>query len=134
MAHTHRFYSDSVSPGAREVLLSPEESHHALHVVRVRPGEAVALFDGCGGLWRGQVARAGRGSVYVTVEGEERVPEPARRLTLAQAWLHRGKAIDFLVQHGTAVGIRRFVFFRGAHSEQMPRRNPKWDRMAIEVC
>ena len=48
MPHLHRFYIDPEVSVSNEIKLSPEEAHHAAHVVRVRAGDAVELFDGSG--------------------------------------------------------------------------------------
>ncbi|NDB96450.1 MAG: hypothetical protein EBZ78_09890 [Verrucomicrobia bacterium] len=40
----HRFYNPELSSGK----LSPEESHHAVDVLRLRTGDSAAVFDGRG--------------------------------------------------------------------------------------
>ena len=40
----HRFYADSESPESGRVYLSPEDAHHALHVLRLKNGDAVELI------------------------------------------------------------------------------------------
>lgn len=42
----HRFHIPPGTANGAEVLLSPEESHHALRVLRLAPGDAVTLLDG----------------------------------------------------------------------------------------
>ncbi len=43
-----RLYSDRDISSLDEVLLSPEESHHALKVLRIQPGELCLIVDGSG--------------------------------------------------------------------------------------
>lgn len=111
-----------------------DEAHHALHVVRVRPGDPVALFDGHGREISGEVAAIKKKEVVIQALEERVLPPPPRRLTLLQAWLHRDKALDFIVQHGAELGVARFVFFRAQRSERKPVHSAKWDRAAIEAC
>jgi 16S rRNA U1498 N3-methylase RsmE len=40
----HRFYNPELSSGK----LTPEESHHAVDVLRLRTGDSAAVFDGKG--------------------------------------------------------------------------------------
>ncbi|HUW59796.1 MAG TPA: RsmE family RNA methyltransferase [Candidatus Bathyarchaeia archaeon] len=117
-----------------EIVVGGDEAHHALHVVRVRPGDPVALFDGHGREISGEVVTAGKREVVVQALEERVLPPPPRRLTLLQAWLHRDKALDFIVQHGTELGVARFVFFRAQRSERKPVHSDKWTRTAIEAC
>jgi len=134
MPHLHRFYIAPDTPETGEIILSRDEAHHALHVVRLREGELVALFDGRGRELLGRVARVAKREVAVTVAETRRVPRPAPAVTLAQAWLLREKAIEFIVLHGTEVGADRFTFFRGDRSEKPPHLNPRWERTVIEAC
>lgn len=134
MPHLHRFYTAPEAVSGGEAVLEAEEAHHALHVVRLRVGEPVALFDGMGREWLGHIARIGKREVAAALETCRSTPRPAPELTVAQAWLLRDKALEFLVQHGTEVGVTRFAFFRAKRSERSPKINEKWRRIAIEAC
>jgi len=137
MGHVHRFYIEPEIPQVfegSEVALSPEEAHHASHVVRVHPGDAVILFDGQGREIDGVVDRLTRREVVIVSRSQRVIPAPAARVTLLQAWLHREKSIEFVIQRGTELGIDRFCFFRSKRSEKKPRANSRWSRMIIEAC
>jgi 16S rRNA (uracil1498-N3)-methyltransferase len=134
MAHVHRFYIAPEVPTAAELALSREETHHALHVVRVRSGEPVELFDGQGRTLRGTVRTEGRRRAFVQVDDETRTPAPAAALTLVQAWLNHDKAVDAIIRDCTALGVTDFCFFRARHSERAPRRPERWRQIAIESC
>jgi 16S rRNA (uracil1498-N3)-methyltransferase len=134
MSHVHRFY---VEPGVSlegEVALSEQEAHHGLHVVRLRVGEAVALFDGAGREAIGVVSRVDKRALRVAVEGVREHARPADSLTLYQAWLNQEKSLEAVIRRGTELGVSSFCFFRGAHSERKPRGAKKWERFAIESC
>jgi 16S rRNA (uracil1498-N3)-methyltransferase len=134
MSHLHRFCVPPEALDAREIELPQDEAHHALRVVRIRPGERVALFDGRGREVEGPVVRADKRGVVVAAETDRREAAPRARLTLLQAWLKRDKHIEEIVRHGTELGVARFVFFRAGHSEKAPKLDPKWDRLAVEAC
>ena len=42
----HRFFSDALGEQGALVRLAPEETHHLVRVLRLRPGDEVALFHG----------------------------------------------------------------------------------------
>jgi 16S rRNA (uracil1498-N3)-methyltransferase len=134
MSHLHRFYQPEAPSSSGHVTLSPEESHHALRVLRVRVGDAVELFDGCGHAWSGTVGALSRTEVDVEISGEEFTPRERPGLTLAQAWLHRDKVIDDLVRDVTVLGVEGICFFRASHSEKAPKVSAKWTRLMIESC
>ena len=134
MPHLHRFHVPVESLSDDLVSLPQHEAHHALHVARVRVGDAVALFDGAGREARGPIAEAGRSGVTVSVETRREEVRPERPVTLAQAWLNREKSIGSIIIRGTELGVSRFIFFKADHSERAPRIQEKWPRLAIETC
>lgn len=133
MAHLHRFFCDTDLRPGTEVRLEDEEAHHALHAVRLRTGEVAAVINGRGGEGIGEVIETTRHSVSLRLDRVDQVPAPARRLTIAQATLHQPKATEFLVRHGTELGVSCFVFFRGDHSERAPGTLDKFERVAVEA-
>lgn len=135
MSHLHRFRIPAdTADDAQQVDLPEEEAHHAARVVRVRPGERVALLDGRGREWLGRVSRVDRRDVSVEVDSLRHEAAPEARLTLVQAWLKRDKHIEEIVWRGTELGVWNFVFFRAAHSEKPVSFDPKWERIALEAC
>jgi len=134
MPHLHRFHVNPDSSASREIALSPEEAHHARRVVRLRDGVPVECFDGAGGLWRGLFQSRGPKDAVVEVESYRLEPPPSTRVTIAQAWLHRPKAVEELLRRGTEVGVSRFVFFEAERSVRAPKSSDKWERILVEVC
>lgn len=134
MSHLHRFYIDPDTDITRRFSLSPWEAHHALHGVRIRAGDPVALFDGAGREFLGIVVGLNRRDVVIEVQEERPTAFSPVRLTLVQGWLHRDKSVEDLIRRGTELGIGKFVFFRGERSERPPKTAPKWRRIAIESC
>jgi 16S rRNA (uracil1498-N3)-methyltransferase len=134
MSQLHRFYVPDLARQGGRVTLPDDERHHAIHVVRVRSGQRVQLFDGEGRWCDAEVAEVGRRKLEV--ERGSIVEEPAvdPRLALAQAWLNHERSIETIVQHGTALGVDRFVFFRAAHSDRAPHGEDRWRRWAVESC
>lgn len=134
MAHLHRFYISPDTDAGTEITLSGDEGHHATRVIRVQQGERVVLIDGVGREITGTVAEASRREVVVTPEQERRVPPPQIQLTLIHGWLHKDKAIESLIEHGTELGVHRFVFFRAQRSERPVNVTKRWNRIALEAC
>ena len=116
------------------VSLPPEEAHHALHVLRLKPGAAIQLFDGGGRAMTASVESVGRKDVHVSILSSHRVQRPAKRVTLLQASLNREKSVEAVIRHSVEVGVDQFCFFRAGHSERAPHLSGKWFRAAVEAC
>jgi len=132
--HVHRFFAAPEDSDPGIAILRDEEAHHAIHVVRLRGGDQVEMFDGLGRSWTATVASVTRSDVTLHVSDETRSPLPEAELTLALGWLHRDKAIEEVVRRCTELGVSRFLFFRAERSERAPRLSGKLARHAIESC
>lgn len=130
-----RFYTDAVL-GPGEVLLDGPEAHHLAVVCRVRPGDAVVLFNGDGLEYPARVEMAGKRQVVLQVLGCER---PARELPhrlVTAAPIPRGDRGQMLIEKLTELGATDFIPLRTQRSVIEPResRLDKLQRYAIEAC
>ncbi|MEK7793389.1 MAG: RsmE family RNA methyltransferase [Candidatus Hydrogenedentota bacterium] len=134
MPHLHRFYIRPPALASDTASLDGGEAHHALRVVRVQVGDEIALFDGVGNEAIARVAALDREAVRTEIVRRSRAERPARRLTLAVAWVHRDGPIEELVRRGTELGVSRFLFFRARRSERPIKSIEKCKRWALESC
>jgi 16S rRNA (uracil1498-N3)-methyltransferase len=123
-------------PGARASLDSVE-AHHVARVLRLRAGDALAVFDGSGGEWSATVDEVARDQVRVVV-GAARPgdPEPPVRITLVQA-LVRPERIEWVLQKGTEIGVAAFRLVAAERSEAeapSPSRLERYRRILLEAC
>jgi 16S rRNA (uracil1498-N3)-methyltransferase len=95
--------SSGLAAGA-EIDLEPGEAHHAAHVLRLKAGAPLALFDGCGTAATGRVSEVRKGNVTVTVEAVgPAAPRPHPRVHLAFA-VPKGSRLDWLLEKATELG------------------------------
>lgn len=104
----------SAAPGAVVGVVGPE-AHHAVAVLRVRPGEAVSLSDGAGASAEGVVQGAERGSLRVQLTATTRQPAADPRFVLVQA-LAKGDRGERAVEAATELGVDVVVPWQAARS------------------
>ena len=116
--------------------LEDGELHYLVRVLRRRPGDAVALIDGCGGLWG---ARLGGGPWLekVRLEVQEGLP-PAGTPTLTLALALPRQEVELVWRMATELGIDRLQPLRSERC-QVQGRAPleRWRtvvREATEQC
>ena len=127
-----------LAPGAI-VELPADAAHHAMRVLRLNEGDAVDLFDGRGGEWRGRLLRTGKtvAAVLEFYTADDR--EPPLRVTIAQA-LPAADKMDWIIQKGVELGvaeIRPVIARRSVvrlSGERMERRAGHWQNVAIAAC
>jgi 16S rRNA (uracil1498-N3)-methyltransferase len=88
-----------------KVVTLPEgEAHRLVHVLRLRPGDGVGLFDGLGGEWVGFVQALVPEVTIDVVEESAAAAEPPVRVTLAVGLL-KGAQMDSVIRDATMLGV-----------------------------
>jgi 16S rRNA (uracil1498-N3)-methyltransferase len=138
MARLWRAFHDAagLGPGVR-IALDPDEAHHVRKVLRLQPGDALAVFDGRGGEWSATIAAGAPREVVVTLgTPRDDALEAPLEVTLWQG-RSRSERFELAVQKATELGARAIVALECARSEGRPpdaRRLERYRRVAIEAC
>lgn len=113
-----RFYCPQIQGDSLQ--LDESESHHALHVLRLKSNDAIEVFDGAGRVAQAIIAEAGRRTVRCDIR-ELQTHEPPQRpkLTVAAA-APRGDRLRSLVEKLTELGVDHYVPLRTARSVADP--------------
>jgi 16S rRNA (uracil1498-N3)-methyltransferase len=84
--------------------LGASQAHYLRSVLRLGPGDEVALFNGRDGEWRARIDTIGKGwaSLQLVAQSLPQLPEPDIWLLFAP--IKRGR-VDFLVQKATELGV-----------------------------
>ena len=120
-------YLAQVTPGAAR--LDAETSHHTAHVLRLRQGDLVVVFDGRGARANATVGDHDRKGLSVQV-GEVVNDPPARPAVWLGTAIPKGKRWPWLVEKVTEAGvdiIQPVHFARGvAKGEGRPEKWRAW--------
>jgi 16S rRNA (uracil1498-N3)-methyltransferase len=139
-----RFFSPfPLEIGAR-LDLTESAARHAARVLRLKPGDALTLFDGKGGEYAGRIHLRSRGAggdrvaaEVLSWHGVER--ESPLGLTLVQA-LQTGEKMDFTVQKAVELGVGRIVPVLTRRSvvrlagQRAEKRVARWRAVAASAC
>jgi 16S rRNA (uracil1498-N3)-methyltransferase len=134
----HRFYLPSDKSEETRPWLEGSEAHHALHVVRVRPGDQVTVLDGAGGQLLCRVERCERDRVGLVAEERKTVPPPPYQITLLQA-IPKGKIIESIIQKATELGAARIVPLLSdrvatrVEPAGAEKKREQWQQIAVEA-
>lgn len=99
-----RLYVDAELASGGAVRGSPEQAHYLTTVMRAKPGDAVALFNGRDGEFRAVLTEAGkRGAVFAVADRlRPQRPEPDLWLLFAPI---RGDRTQVVVEKATELGV-----------------------------
>jgi 16S rRNA (uracil1498-N3)-methyltransferase len=104
-----RFYVPKESVKGKAIIITGEEAHHIIDVMRLKPSDAIVAFDGTGKEYAGLISSIANKSVVVDIV---RVLEPKAgsvvRITLIQAIPKKAK-MDYIVEKATELGAASIV-------------------------
>lgn len=132
-----------LAPGA-VVVLSPEESHHLLTVLRRRAGDPVRVLSGAGGAFRAELLTVEPGGASLRIVApEQNLLESADarglpRVEIAIA-VARGGAFELALQQVTELGAARIVPLLTEHTvvriegdADRRKKHERWSRVLEE--
>ena len=129
-----RFLATSIDADAGTARLSDDEARHLSQVLRLAAGDQVAVFDGAGREFRARVERVFReGADLRLLEEVPAAPEPAVRMTLAQAAI-KGEKMDDVIRDATMMGVSAIEPLITEHTSahiKAGRAPDRWRRIAI---
>ena len=116
-------------------MLEGAEARHLAQVLRVRSGESITVFDGCGRRATAQVLSVTRQRVALQLGDPQTLPAPWPAITLVQA-IPKGKIMDIIVQKAVELGIAAIQPLVTRHTVVQPggEKSAKWRRIALEAC
>ena len=135
-----RFYVDAPLAAGTQCELPEEAAHHAVHVLRVRPGEAVTLFNGRGGEYAARVASVHKKKILVSIEEPLAVERESPLHVVLVQGVSSGERMEFTIRKAVELGVAEIRPVLAASSVARPKgeraasRQAHWQRIAISAC
>lgn len=135
-----RFYVDQVLTPGSTCLLPEDSAHHAVHVLRVRQGDDVVLFNGRGGEYPSRIAAIERLKVMVDVLSHDPVERESPLHTALVQGVSAGEKMDFTIRKAVELGVAEIQPVLAAASlarlkgERAASRQAHWQRVAVSAC
>lgn len=105
---------------ADHAVLTDTEAHHLLHVLRVRIGSQLTLFDGSGLEFTATVTRLGRSSVEVQRLTTQAVDRELSRVVVVGIALPKGERQRWLIEKMVELGVARCLPLRTERGVAQP--------------
>jgi 16S rRNA (uracil1498-N3)-methyltransferase len=131
--------ADGLPEAGREYPLPAAAARHVAQALRMRRGEALALFTGTGGEYVATITHIDRHGVVAQVERFIDIErESAQPIALVQAVV-AADMMDFVVRKAVELGASAIIPVQAARSQGLPRerverRVAHWRQIAIAAC
>jgi 16S rRNA (uracil1498-N3)-methyltransferase len=137
---TPRFYVDAPLRAGGVCALPEDAGHHAVHVLRIRGGDEITLFNGRGGEYACRIASIQKLKISVDILQHRAVEREAPlRMVLVQG-VSSGERMDLTIRKAVELGVAEVRPVLAAASVARPKgeraaaRREHWQRIAISAC
>jgi 16S rRNA (uracil1498-N3)-methyltransferase len=135
----HRFYIPPQTWNIDSLTLDEAETHHAVDVLRMNPGDKAVVFNGRGTEATVEVAAITRKAVTFRKLLQGKSAPIGCQITLAQA-VPKGKNMDLIVQKAVELGAAAICPLLSERTviqveeDDAARKQQKWQTVAIEAA
>jgi len=135
-----RFYLDAPLRAGDVCALPEDSAHHAVHVLRLREGDEVTLFNGRGGEFAARIASMQRLKISIDLLQHRAVErESPLRVTLIQG-MSSGERMDSTLRKAVELGVTEVQPVLATRSVARPKgeraegRRSHWQKVVIAAC
>jgi len=135
-----RFYIPPECIKGSSALITGEEAHHILDVMRLKKGDKICAFDGRGELYQGKILDTANKKVKVKIESAaEDLPVSNSQITLVQALPKKNK-MDYIIEKCTELGVDTIIPTQTTRTivklnrDKQGLRLERWQRIAREAA
>lgn len=126
------FFTDKIESG--QALLTEEEAHHCLHVLRHSIGDRINVTDGKGGIYKAIIINKTKRDCEISIEEIEIISPPSyKHLSIAIAPTKNIDRFEWFVEKATEIGIHRIIPIITENSERKIIKQDRTRRVAISA-
>ncbi len=134
-----QYFISSITKLGESVLLSLEQSHHILTVLRMKDYDVIRIVDGASNIFLAHIQKVNKqvnAIIYEQLEDHTKLPV---QITLVSGML-KGEKWDFLLQKVSELGVHTIVPFSSKRSvvktkeEKLDKKLTRWNKIALEAC
>ena len=104
LRHTHRIFVSQALVEGEKFSACEEHAHHLLHVLRMKTGDVLRVFNGRDGEFRGSISATGKKTIEITVHEQIRAQLASPDLWLCCAPIKKAH-FDYMVEKATELGV-----------------------------
>lgn len=116
-----------------ELTLSPEESNHAVKVMRSKPGDKVVVINGRGVRAIGEIADAHHKRCLIYVIKREEVEQESTQIYVAISPTKSNDRIEFFLEKATEIGLGGVIPLMAKNNERTKINLDRWKKVVISA-
>ena len=126
------FFSDKIA--GDEAILTEEEAHHCLNVLRHNIGDSINVTDGKGGMYKARITAKSKKECTLSIEDFEiHSPGALKHLTIAIAPTKNIERFEWFIEKAIEVGIHKIIPITTSRSERNTIKPERIHRIAVSA-
>ena len=125
------FYLPEIKDGIN--FLSPEESKHAVKVLRLKSGDSIQILDGKGGNYTVEINEANHKKTFFSILDKEQQKASSHYIHIAIAPTKNIDRIEWFVEKAVEIGIHEISFIVCKNSERKVLKIDRIHRKAVSA-
>lgn len=126
-----RFFVEPNRIAGGRITFGGDDSHHMTVVLKMHVGDTVVALDNEGAAYSAVLDIVGKNRTEARItETGHPATEPTVHVTVAQAVPKTLERLEWVLQHGTEIGVSRFVLFNSTYSrpdsDRLERKIERW--------
>lgn len=102
--HTPRLFVEADLAAGRAAAVSADQAHYLLHVLRMKPGDEMRLFNGRDGEWLARVSSVSKRSIDIIADSNLRLQQAGADVWLCAAPIKKAH-FDYMIEKATELGV-----------------------------
>lgn len=115
------FYAPPEAISGNMLTLVGEEKHHAVTVLRKKPGETLYCIDGEGTCYTSRIIEISKTALKAQIEAKEYEPEPRTHITIAISLTKTSDRFENFLEKATELGVSEIIPMLTARTVSRPR-------------
>lgn len=104
-----RFYCPNLPNSGTQMIVPDTVFRHAVQVLRMKPGDLLALFDGRGLEYLAQLEQVDRRQAVVSLQQQLQTANESPLDILLIQGISRGERMDYAIQKAVELGVKRLL-------------------------
>jgi 16S rRNA (uracil1498-N3)-methyltransferase len=125
------FYQPAIAQGV--LYLDPDESRHAVKVLRMQMGDTVELTDGYGFLYRAFISDADQKKCSFTIVEKKEIPARAFGISIAIAPTKNMDRTEWFVEKAVEIGVEKIHLLACKNSERKTLNLERLTKIAVSA-
>lgn len=131
LSNIELYYSSEIDSGENIIILTGDEFHHAVKVMRNKEGSEIYITDGVGSIYTCKVTKIFKDYLKAQIEEKRKYENKFSNVTFCFPVLKNPDRFKFALEKCSELGITNFIIFNSARSVAKIKRTDKWDKTLL---